>query len=193
MLYELPPGRAATVLHQQADFSYRVITMAFPIPGSQFVAITRNSSTGLNSVRAFEVASGGQSWQVEQHRNNAWDILRTSAGGMWCGFGVGTTGMMQFVQVADGTPAFALPDYCLAMSPDGRQYTALGNEVRQWSLRWVDGSVRPITLASDAQFISDAMAFSPDGRHVGWGTLDGTVFLADISTVRQRVSTLRPK
>jgi WD40 repeat protein len=191
VLYQLPAGRAATVLHQQVDFSYRVISMAFPPPASQFVAITKDRATGLNSVRAFEVASGDQSWQVEQHRNNAWDILRTIAGGRWCGFHVGIESKTQFVRTADGVPTLVVPEYCLAISSDGRHYATLGNKVRQWILRCADGSESPITLASDAQFISDAMVFSPDGRHVGCGTLDGTLFLAEISAVRQRLSTLR--
>ena len=105
--------------HQHADFSYRVISMALPMPASHFVAITKDRATGLNSVRAFEVASGGQSWRVEQQRTNPWDMLRTSADGRWCGFGVGTGGMMQFVSVADDAPAFILPEPCQAMSCDG--------------------------------------------------------------------------
>ncbi len=190
-LYELPLGRAATVLHQQADFSYRIISMTFPLPASRFLAITKDRATGLNSVRAFEVASGGQSWRVEQQRTNPWDLLRTSAGGRWCGFGVGTGGRMQFVQAADGAPAFALPEPCQAMSFDGNEYASLGLAARQWVLRRVDDSELPINLSFDAQLCGDTMVFSSDGRHVGWGNLDGTVFLAKIAAVRQRLSALR--
>jgi len=179
------------VRHQQADSSYDIISLAFPAPAHQFVAITKDRATGLNSVRAFEVVTGRQTWKVDQHRNPPWEMLRTSAAGKWCGFRVGIGGKTQFVEVAGGTPAFALPDNCMAMSGDGRQYAASSFEVRQWVLRRVDGSERPVLFRPDVQFVDDAMAFSPDGSYVGLGTMDGTVFLAEISAVRQRLATLR--
>lgn len=153
ILYELAAGREATVLYQQENSSYKTISMAFPTPASQFVVLTKDLATGLNWVRGFDVASGEQLWQVEQHRDIAWDLLRTSAGGTWCGFYDGLGGKTQFVRTTDGTNAFALPGYCLALSGDGRLYATTVKDGKQWALRGVNGSKLPITLGFDAQFI----------------------------------------
>jgi hypothetical protein len=63
--------------------------------------------------------------------------------------------------------------------------------LNQWILRMLDYSEAPIHLGFDGQFVQDTFAFSPDGSSIGWGTFDGTVFLAEISAVRRRLATLR--
>jgi hypothetical protein len=191
-LYELPLGRDATVLHQQTNFSYQPISMAFPVPASNFVAITKDRATGLNSVRSFAVRDGRELWRAEQHRSIPWDLLRMGADGGLCGFGVGSGTSVQIVRVVDGSTEGSLSKWCLAIGPFARDYAEKGEASDGWILKSADESKVPIPFSFDGNLVSDTFTFSPDGRFIGWGAFDGTVLLADISLVRQRLSTLRP-
>lgn len=194
ILYELPVEKDALTLHQQMDFGYRTVSMTFPIPASQFVAMTKDRSTGLDSVRAFDVQSGNQLWQVAQHRNTPWDRFAPSANPAWCGFGIGTNNLTQIVRVADGAFIFSLPEWCYAIDPFGSNYAAQSYSPEysheQWFLKSVKGSNPPMLLGFDGQHIGDTFTFSPDGQRVAWGATDGTVLLADISVVSRRLSKL---
>jgi WD40 repeat protein len=190
-LYELPPGRDAVVRQQQSDFSYRTISMAFPQPGSKFVAITKDRASELNSVRAFDVASGSQLWRIEQHRKHGWDVFYPSAEGKWCGFGVGNEHFMQFVRMVDGIQDRSLPEFCLAVGPGVRAYVTRGAVGDQWVLRSLDKTKMSIHFGFDSMDSGETFSFSPDGRYIGCGGSGGTVLLADISAVRKRLATLR--
>jgi WD40 repeat protein len=190
-LYELAVGREATVLHQQADLSYRPISMAFPAPALKFLVIIQNRATRADSLCCFNVKSGTLLWKVELHHNLTWATVQATPGGKWCGFrnmsGAGT----DFVRMDDGTLAFSFPQRCLALGPDGREYVTAGGETDKWILRSTDKFQPLIEFGSDSQQLWDTFSISPNGKLIAWGTMDGSVFLAKISDVRQRLATLQ--
>jgi serine/threonine protein kinase/WD40 repeat protein len=190
ILFELQPGRDAAIVHEQSDSSYRTISMALPAPASIFLAITKDLKSKQNSVRAFDVLSGKQLWQVDQNRDVSWETLQLSACGKWCGFCMRSQTNTQLARVADGTLDFSLHEKCLAIGPAGNEYVAPGWAADHWILKARKRSKMPIHFGFDGRDVGDSFTFSANGQYIGWGATDGTVLVAEIAAVRDRLARL---
>src|SRR5438067_1361007 len=79
---------------------------------------------------------------------------------------------MQVVRLADGVAKFSLPQHCLALAPDGRDYAMRDGANDQWTLQSADKSKTPIHFGSDGDDEGDTFIFSPDGRYIASGATD---------------------
>ena len=186
-LYQLKDSPTPTLLYEQSDPHWFTVATAFPAGGERFLAWNTTRPGDRRSLRAYDVASGAELTNAITTRTNGELRVFLDPTGRWFGYTPDASDRLQIVNLHDLKPVMVTPDHCRALGPAGE--LAVGQHFG-WEILDAQGQTTglPLGLDWDPAF---APSFSPDGRLLAWGTVDGLVLLADLSEAKRRLNSLR--
>ncbi|MHB9008615.1 MAG: protein kinase family protein [Limisphaerales bacterium] len=189
-LRHLAPGGKVIALQRQSDTQDVITSLAFPAGGSCFLAMCVDADTGRNRVLAIDTDSGRERWRRETERTNAWFRVVADPTGTWCLFSCGPGDeRTSLVGVVDGQvrEVFSHRSFVLGSSASLRADLPTTSQVL---ILENPAAHERIPISFDGLWFSDTFTFSRDERFFATGNTDGTVLVAGIDEVRQRLRTL---
>jgi serine/threonine protein kinase/WD40 repeat protein len=188
----LLPGKSeviATIAGFEEDFYYSAGTQ----DARWFSAwgLDRHSRDGLRRLSVFEGNSGKEIFS---------DMARTDRGGVsffdpsgtLLGFHHGDTGATtNVIELPSGKLVFTYQrdqDLIYALAPRATHFLVAEAQANGVPVYRRGGEIPLVKLKLD--FPEGPPCFSPDGRRLALGNLDGTVFLCDLEEVRRRLTTI---
>ncbi len=151
-----------------------------------FFVSTSGSDGKAPVIRAYDVASGQELWQVTVPGLNE-SIVRLDPTGRWFAYQFDQSHRYRIVRLSDFKESGLSPERCQAIGPSGDQFAVNG----PGGLLVCDrrGAESGLPLGSDWT-LSSAPSFSPDAKLLAWGTQQGAVLVAEIQEVRRRLAGL---
>jgi hypothetical protein len=107
--------------------------------------------------------------------------------GKWVGYTIDDRDRLRILRLDDLAEVWTTPKYCRAICSAGELFVE--GEHHSWRAYDRSGRLEDVFLGLDwdTAFVP---SFSPDGRLLAWGTLEGLVLVADLGEVRGRMEAL---
>lgn len=187
-VYELAADGQPVLLHEQTETNWEPWDMALAAGGERFFVTTHsNKFRPRPDIRAYDVASGRELWQVVVPGLHTSEVLLDPTG-RWFAYQLDTNYHWRVVRLTDFRETGISPPHCRAIGPSGGSFAVHGPEGFQVL---GPGSVtESVPLGSDWSR-SFQPSYSPDGKFLAWGTFEGAVLVAEIEEVRRRLAGLR--
>jgi WD40 repeat protein len=186
-LYELPLDGAPILLHEQTETNWVPYRTAFAAHGERFFVWNNDPAEERAVVRAYDVASGTELWQMPVPRC-AQPIVRIDPTGQWFTYSRGLTNGASLLSLSDFKVVDDTAPHCHAIHPSGNQF-AFPRDTG-FVIGAQESPEGGLLIESDL-WRGFEPSFSPDGKFIAWGTREGPVVLAEIETVRQKLASLR--
>ena len=185
-LYDLVPGHAAVPKPRQTDTNWPAYGTALPLNGDKFLVWSGGWQPGPRDVEVRSIADGRVLWKTNTLATNGSPGVMVDAGGQW--FACWT----EFNRL--GIDRFSLDNFHrLSLSPGTYDDPSASGEhfhSKEWLIRPLPPTGNGIPLSSEWR--RTVGEFSPDGRYLAWGSQRGTVFIANLPKVKEKIEELFP-
>ena len=187
-LRDLLGPNGPVVIHEQTDTNWVTFSTVLPAGGDVFLVGSAGPLGIRRSVRAYDVGSGQLLWERSSQRDKGELSLVWDSAGHWFGYTAGLASTLELLRLPAGEGAGVAPEGCNGISPSGDRY-AFASAYGSVGCQLFDrrGLPHGVKLGADWQGIGPPV-FSPDGRHLAWGTMEGPVLVADLGEVERRLA-----
>jgi WD40 repeat protein len=189
-IYELEAATAPQLKRVQPRADYWTDSVYLPARGPRFFGVGRLEHTAQNIAVGFALDTGDEVWRQPLPHTNNWMRLIVDADGRWLATEDVTPDLTNPVfQAADGRIVQRPRAPWLAIGSRSGVHASPDADYKLLLIRKRDGT-DAVPISIDGKWSKDTLAFSPDERHLAAGNNDGTVLVADIEAVRQRLRAL---
>lgn len=186
-LYELLPGRAPVLRHQQPAPEERPLQLEFGLGARLLIACTQQAPDSVHRLTAYDVASGRQTWHRETRRTRTNPVLAVDPTGRTLVCSLDNSDVPRIFSLPDFSDRGPAPDHCEAVGPLPKQFAA--RPERAWRVSKDREGTWSLPLGDDWH-AGYRPKFSPDGAWFAWGTFEGPVLLARLDEVEHRLRSL---
>ena len=187
-LRELVADGTSRVLFEQTDTNWFTYICRLPAGGRMFLVNQRGEKERCRIVQGYDTASGRKLWELPTSGHDGEPPLLLDAAGQWLIYPEDLADKhIGVFRLLDGVKVGELPMETGAISPS---LGILAHGV-QGGVAWSEQGAKQnsITVRSGPLPTSN-LEFSPDGRLLAWGAQDGSVFVANLARVGQRIRLL---
>lgn len=186
--YDLEPGRRPHLLSAQTNTNWVTYDLALRPGGDRFLAWNTTPQGERRSLIVVESATGRLLREVSTDRTAGEPRVFIEPTGRWFGYTDKSDNRLRILSWDDFAEAGRTEADCQAFDPSLTQFA--GNVDNRWCC-WDRGRLdAAVPLSFDWRPVG-APGFSPDGRLLAMGTLEGAVLLLDMPEVKRRLDSLR--
>lgn len=186
-LYELPPGRAPVLRHRQPAPEERPLQLEFGLGARLLIVCTQQAPDSVHRLRAYDVASGRQTWRRETRRTRTNPVLAVDPTGRTLVCSLDNSDVPRIFSLPDFSDRGPAPEHCEAVGPLPAQFAA--RPERAWHVSQDRAGTWTLPLGDDWH-AGYRPKFSPDGALFAWGTFEGPVLLGRLDEVEHRLRSL---
>jgi serine/threonine protein kinase/WD40 repeat protein len=180
-LYQLGDSGTPKLLHEQSDRSWRTYGLAFAPGGRRFLAWDRAGNPTNGVFRAYD-KEGKELWRA---RSSGIAALLDPSGRRFAYVDSSRPDRLRLMDFEDFKEVSTLPANCGALSPMGQ-----GLDGRGWIYLDHFKPDKMMPMVTTDWTCNYMRCFSPDGRFVAQGTLEGVLVISDIAEVTRRLTGL---
>ncbi|HXJ56243.1 MAG TPA: WD40 repeat domain-containing serine/threonine-protein kinase [Verrucomicrobiae bacterium] len=187
-LYHLDTDGSVKALREQTNTHFRTIETLFRSGGEQFVVWDAGKMGTRRTITAYNVAGGNPVWNKETDELKLTQpVVHLDLTGQWLLYTADNTPFRRLIHLPEWMEVAVVPHQCAAINPSGDQVAVPERDGLR--VRNRQGESKGVLLSADPEGLGGP-TFSPDGRLVVWGTVQGMVFVADVAEVTKQLATL---
>jgi WD40 repeat protein len=184
-LYELGDSETPTPLLEQSDRSWKTYGLAFAPGGRRFLAWDNMGNQTNGTLRAYDT-EGRELWKVSSaHPGGGLGVRLDPSGRRFAYYDSSSPDGLKLMDFEGFKEVSTLPANCGALSPMGQ-----GLDGRGWIYLDHFKPDKMLPMVTTDWTCNYMRCFSPDGKFVAQGTLEGVLVISEIAEVTRRLEGL---
>jgi WD40 repeat protein len=184
-LNQLGDSETPTLLHEQSDRSWKTYGLAFAPGGRRFLAWDNDRNQTNSVLRAYDT-EGRELWRASSPRSGSGLGVHLDPSGRRFAYCVSSSpDRYKLVDFEDLKEMSTLPALCTALSPTGQIL-----DERGWVCLDPFKPDKMLPMVTTDWTCNYMRCFSPDGKFVAQGTLEGVLVMSEIAEVTRRLGGL---